>query len=290
MQHAIEYLSFFLNLGLQQGLSHTIHPISLLQQSLNELGAANPPPFESGIRHVAHNQLNPANFTLQLRYFIFNDIPVFNIWDAIALIYSISIEEVFCDQEAELFLYQLRLILNALKNTAYWGTDFSPSTVAASWTKTGHNGHLIVAYDVSCIPGKKGKLRAEQNLARQNYNRRLHSLVMLSDDELRNLDRGSNKAGNCPEYTTWATICTGPGMYKSLCLSIAEEQTFQFCGPCDQTAKAARSVGIVIEDRWNLCSLVSSAGEEARNKGGYTFKAMDSIRGGGRKVQKKRKG
>ena len=293
-QTAIEYLTYFVNMGLKQGLLNDSHPIAILRHSLNELGAQNPQQQQIAIRRVAHNRLNPPTFTLQLREFIFNEIPIFNIWDAITLIYSISVEDVFCDREVDLFLYQLRLIFNSMKATRIWGTDHIPSTVAASWTTTGPNRRFLVAYSVTCIKGRKGKLLLDQNLARQNYNRRLYSLVQKSDQELRDLGHGDNRAGNCPEYSTWGTICTGPGVYNFLCLNIAKERTMECCGPCQDTANEARKVGISISDRWKTCSLVSSEGEENESSGGYQGKEMDSISkilsvGRGRKVRKTRR-
>jgi len=219
---------------------------------------------------------------------------VFNIWDSIALIYSLAAEDIFCDREVDLFLYQLRLIFSAMRQTGIWSSDYFPSTVAASWTGTGSEKHLLVAYSVSCIGGRNGKLRPEQNLARQNYNHQLYSLVRKSDEELRALDKGANKPGNCPEYSTWATICSGPGAYTSLYLNIAKEMTMQCCGPCQETAKAATKVGISISDRWDTCSLVSPETKMEKNRGGYGVKIMDSIAkilagGRGRKVQKIRR-
>ena len=289
---AIQMLTYFKNLGLQH-LSHDSRPITLLDQSLSELRAIDPPVVNSGIRRVAHTRLNPKTYTLQLREFVFNEIPVFNIWDAIALIYSISVENVFSDREVELFLYQLRLILNSMRNTNCWSGDFFPSTVAASWTSPVPQKYLVVAYSFSCISGRNSSLRSEQNIARQNYNQKLFSLVQLSDEELNKLDKGFNRAGNCPEYSTWATVCTNPGEYKSLCLNIAKEQTMECCGPCTETARAAQKIGITIHDRWKTCSLVNKSGEEVTNKGGYKIKMMDPIQkilsqGRGRKVQKTR--
>ena len=203
-QAAIEFLTYFKDIGLQH-LSPDSHPIAILDHSLNELGAENPPQYESGIRRVAHKRLNTTSYSLQLRNFVFNEIPIFNIWDAIALIYSISVEDVFCDKEAELFLYQLRLIFIAMQNTKCWGADYLPSTVAASWRSTTPESHFILAFSFTCIGGRRGSLRSEQNLARQNYNQKLFSLVQLSEAELLKLDQGRNKAGNCPEYNIWAT-------------------------------------------------------------------------------------
>jgi hypothetical protein len=105
----------------------------------------------------------------------------------------------------------------------------------------------------------------------------LYSLVRKSDEELQALDRGANKAGNCPEYSTWATVCSGPGEYNSLCLSIAKERTMACCGPCQETANAATKIGITISDRWDTCSLVSPEAVEGFNDGNYQYKQMDSL-------------
>ena len=291
-QTAIELLTYFKNIGLQH-LSPDSHPIAILDHSLNELRAENPPQFESGIRRVAHKRLNITSYSLQLRNFVFNEIPIFDIWDAIALIYSVSVEDVFYDQEAELFLYQLRLIFIAMQNTKCWGADYLPSTVAASWRSTPES-HLILAFSFTCIGGRRSSLRSEQNLARQNYNQKLFSLVQLSETELLKLDQGRNKAGNCLEYNTWATVCSSPGQYNSLCLNLANEQTMKYCGPCSETAKAAEKIGIIIQDRWKICSLVSPAGREFQSESGYWIKCMDSIqvilpRKRGRRIQKIRR-
>ena len=192
------------------------------------------------------------------------------------MIYSLTAEDVLCDREVDLFLYQLRLIFTATRKTSIWDSEYCPSTVAASWM-TGPNKNFLVVYSVSCLGGRNGKLREEQNIARQKYNHLLYSLVHKSDKQLRALDQGANKAGNCPEYSTWVTICSGPGAYHSLCLSIAKERTMKYCGLCQETAIAATKVGISILDRWNTCSLVSPERDEDFNEGNYQYKEMDSL-------------
>lgn len=52
--------------------------------------------------------LNAISYTAQKRDFIINDMPVFNIWDSIAFIDTIAIEDIFCDREAELYEYQFK--------------------------------------------------------------------------------------------------------------------------------------------------------------------------------------
>lgn len=131
-QKAIEYLNYFISTGLKQGLTNDSHPIAILRDALTEIGTPDPPEMGIAIRRVAHLSLSPPCYTAQLRDFVFNDIPVFNIWDSIALIYSVAVEDVFCDREVDLFLYQLRLIFAPMRKTSIWGSDYCPSTVAAS--------------------------------------------------------------------------------------------------------------------------------------------------------------
>ena len=273
------FLQTFIDISIAHGLGPDSHPISILRAALNELADDNAPEEGSARRRVAHNSLVHPSFAVQLRGFIFDGIPVFNIWDSIALIYSISIEPISTDREIELFLYQLRLILISMRNTHCWGSDHFPSTVAATWTSPIKDGSVLAAFAVSCIKGRNGSLRKEQNLARQNYNQRLHQLVTSTAEEIKARREGQNLAGNCPEFITWATICRKPGSYFTLCLNIALELTMECCGPCLETRKAASTVGIIIEDRWRTCSLVSVFGKEEVNIGEYRIKEIDqSIR------------
>ena len=185
-------------------------------------------------------------------------------------------ERLNSDQDVELFLYQVRLILLCMRNTHCWGMDYFPSTVAATWTSPRKNCPILAAFAVSCIKGRKSSLREEQNLARQNYNQRLYQLVTATVDELNALGSGQNRAGNCPEFITWATICGDPGCYGTLCFHIALEQTMQCCGPCLETRKAAGMVEMFIDDRWQTCSLVSHFGAEGKKRiSRYQVKNMD---------------
>jgi hypothetical protein len=271
------FIQTFIDIGIAHGLGPDSHPISVLREALRELSNDHAPKEGSARRCVAHNSLVRPSFTAQLRDFVFDGIPVFNIWDSIALIYSISIEPTSSDREVELFLYQLRLIFISMRNTRCWGSDHFPSTVAATWTSPTKDGLVLAAFAVSCIKGRNGSLRNEQNLARQNYNQRLHQLVTCTAEEIKARGEGQNLAGNCPEFTTWATICREPGSYFTLCLNIALELTMQCCGSCLETRKAASTVGIIIEDLWQTCSLVSVFGKEEVNNGEYKIKEMDPI-------------
>jgi hypothetical protein len=61
----------------------------------------NGPKAKQQVRRITYRR-PPFEYTQILRDFVYNEIPVFNVWDAIALIFSISIEDVFCEREAEL--------------------------------------------------------------------------------------------------------------------------------------------------------------------------------------------
>ena len=170
------------------------------------------------------------------------------------------------------------LFFSVCENTRCWSTDYFPSTVVATWMSTTKDGSVLAAFAVSCIKGRKGSLRMEQNLARQNYNQCLYQLVASTAEELKDFGRGKNEPGNCPEFSTWATVCRQPGDYCTLCLNIALELTMQCCGSYSETRKAANTIGIFIDDRWQTCSLVSVFGEENTRIGGYRVKEMQPIR------------
>jgi hypothetical protein len=112
------------NYGLQH-LAHNSHPINLLQTALREMNDVNAPKAKQQVRRITYRRL-PFEYTQMLRDFVYNEIPVFNVWDAIALIFSISIEDVFCEREAELYCHQLKLISLALKILIGSAADISP--------------------------------------------------------------------------------------------------------------------------------------------------------------------
>lgn len=227
---ARELVQYFLDFGQRAGLQPDSRPLQILRAALDEINAINPAEANRQSRRAAHTRENPPSYTLRLREYVFNEVPLFNVWDAMALVYSISIEDIRVDKEAELYLYQLRLIMRAAYETKWWARDFLPTTVQAAWTKSSQDERFIVGFAFTCIGGKDGKLRDNQVAARKAYNNKLYSLVTKSDKELRALGCGNNKPGTCPEFSTWATICQEPGKFKSLCLSLLKEVTMQCCG------------------------------------------------------------
>lgn len=288
-EKARELIQYFLDIGLER-LAPNSHPIGILREALREMGYID---AERQERRIAHKRCQPVEYTAELCEFVFNRIPVFNIWDAIALIYTISIEDIFCEREAELYLYQLRLVAVALTATGWFTKRYIPSTTAYASTVIPNSDRLLVAFAFSWV-GTELPMRREHNLAREEYNRTLFILVTQSDQELKDLDVGKNDKGNCPEYLTWTTLCNGPGHFKLLSLSISNETTMKSCGPCADTARAAQKLNIGMEDTWESCSLVRPNGKQRQNLGGYWWKELLSpgevIAGGrGRKVARRRR-
>jgi hypothetical protein len=236
---ARQLIQYFVNCGLNHLSQDGSHPITILRDPLRDIDDANAPKYLRQERRIAYRE--PLfKYTQMLRDFVYNKIPVFIMWDTIALIYSVSIEDVFCDREAE-FCYQLKLISQALKKTDWFSSgSYFPATTQAAWTTIPESDRLLVAFGFSVASGKNGGLQGEQIPARTNYNNELYKLVTLSDEELGNLDdaSGKNRIGNCPEYSTWATLCQGPGHFKSFCL-FHLPHLMKCCGPCATTAKEA---------------------------------------------------
>ena len=77
----------------------------MLEGSMKPGNASNPPSRNSRIQ----TRSNHVSFTSNLRGFIFDQFPVFNLWDAIALTYLICAEPIHSTRRAELHLYQLYL-------------------------------------------------------------------------------------------------------------------------------------------------------------------------------------
>jgi hypothetical protein len=130
---------------------------------------------------------------------------------------------------------------------------------------------------------------SEAKHAVQHYNNELFKLVAQREEELQKLDKGSNPTGNCPEYLTWAMLCRGPGVFKSLCLSVSRPETMKCCRPCAATQQAALKKGIVIENLWEKTSLTAQDIEPRETGNKYWLNDMLSIKeiiakGRGRKV------
>ena len=103
-------------------------------------------------RIVQHTRAKAPTFTANLRNFVVEEIPIFNVLEAMCWVYTccIAADEIRTDRDAECYLYQLMLIFEALKASKWLGADI-PTTVAAAWNKPSDNVPLTVAFACSCV-------------------------------------------------------------------------------------------------------------------------------------------
>src|SRR5271156_232919 len=105
---------------------------------------------------------SPITLTESLQRFSIDPFPIFNIWDALCLVYTLSCEPVYSSRRSELHLYQFHLMAKALSE---WvdAVGPCPSTVGATWTKeTPSRQPLLVAFGFSGVtkPNHKKNLTA----------------------------------------------------------------------------------------------------------------------------------
>src|SRR5208282_247787 len=95
----------------------------------------------------------------QIRLFSSSDlykaIPLFNIWDSISYIYTMCVEEIKNQLKAELHLFQLCTIVQALRSCDYFPYWASPPTVGTAWADMGVDKPFLVAYATTCVGPKK---------------------------------------------------------------------------------------------------------------------------------------
>ena len=178
----------------------------------------------SGAKKVAHKTRGRAPlYVCHLRDFTLEEIPIFNVMEAICWIYTCSVEhdEIFTDRDAEGYLYQPRLIFKALKATGWFPTAFIPSTVAPAWSKPSPDEtSVMIAFACTCAHSNS-KEKSGMAEARKLY---ANSLRTLSQNCVAgsSAQKVGNAEGNCPEFVAWGAICRGDKEYRSLCLNTAD--------------------------------------------------------------------
>lgn len=224
------------------------------------------------------------------REWTFKAYPLHSLFDALALIYTLGIDETKIERDGELYLLQLRLIARALLATGYITRKGIPSTVAGSW-QVSDEAPLRISFAFSCVGGTLENDRKEENQSRRKYCDFLYSVrkvIKLTSGE----KKQANSSENCPEFLNWPMVCRNAGIYRTLCLNIPKEKLMKCCRACMETAEGAKSKGIEIQDIFGSCTLVDGNIMVEDNKGGYTvcqLKNMEQIIGvrRGRKVLRK---
>jgi hypothetical protein len=285
-------LEYFIKLATLNDLDDT-PALTKLQDAFNQTM-----PVKGILKHVEVKDRTQSKMVALLisstpektyRDFAFSKFPIFNIFDAIALIYTVCVGEIKVEQDAEFHLLQLKYILNSITSTGYIPKHACPSTVAASW-KHSMGSSFRACFAFSCTGNKNQKIL--ESTTRREYCDYLYSVrKTIFKDGIKN----KNEAGNCPEALTWGAVCRDAGVYKSLCLSVPKDETFRCCTHCQGVAaggKEQRHVDIV--DLFQISSLVDQSILKQESKGGYEyckllpFKEIMKIKGSkGGKVQKK---
>jgi hypothetical protein len=216
-------------------------------------------------------------FTQKLRDFVFDNFPVFNLWDALALAYTICAEPIYTTKGAELHLYQFYILTKTLGEWVGDGPYF-PSTLACTWSDPeGCDAPLLVAWAFTCTSKPKDKKKLTE--ARRAYRDSLFSLVGLTAQEFFKATGGKGWAGNCPEFSTWAQVCRTEGQYFSLCLNTLKDSSLKYCDSCEQVSKAAsKKKGIVVTDMWNVTSLVLTDAGKIESGQGYDGKKLKDVK------------
>ena len=293
---AASIFQYFVDSGKNFGMEDT-PCIKMLEKAVETCMKASEPEFISSLtgaeKVVQRTRATASSYVAILRAYVLDEIPIFNIMEAICWVYSCCVEgdEIRTDKEAECYLYQLLLIFSALRATRWVPTDLIPSTVAAAWSCPSDDTPLTIAFACACVGKKPRKL--EMNAAWRDYVKGLHAQVQNFTFGYASSNSNSlNRAGNCPEFIVWGSICRAEGLYKSLCLNIPGYRTYKCCTHCDTLAKASWEGNRVrIEDRYDKTTL--RIGVSYKLPSGYEVCDLKPIRniieeGRGRKVAKKR--
>jgi hypothetical protein len=242
---AHKILKYFIETGTTFGLTDTPY-VQMLQAAAEACERGSRPKVAARLTRAEKISQKTRGTALShaatLGTFVVNDIPIFNIFEAICWIYScaIDVDSILTDRDVELHLYQLRCIFAALKKTSWWAPSSLPSPIAAAWSKPDGNP-LLVAFACACV----GIDRNDLLNARRDYVRGLSALVENCKDER----SSANASGNCPEFVTWGAICRKERQYRSLCLNLPSNLSYKCCSHCTSLKKAAwEGLKIEVED------------------------------------------
>ena len=237
-------LHYFIEKAVRNNLGE--HPATKILEKCHQKAMFKGPLEVVDMRHRIQKQEKPTLVSTspeqKYRDWTFKNYPLHDFWDALALIYTISVGEVFDDREGELYLLQLKFIVRALNATGYIGRAGIPVTVGASW-HVSEETPLRVSFAFSCVGGKQEMIREKENESRRRYCEFLYSVrkvIKLTSSE--NPSSGNtpkrsgapNGSGNCPEFVNWATVCQEAGIYKTLCLNIRKDETMKCCTHCEE--------------------------------------------------------
>jgi hypothetical protein len=177
------------------------------------------------------------------------NVPLFNIWDSISLLYTLCVEPVSDALRAELHLYQFRTIIRALAQHPYFAV-YSPSTTAATWPNN-FAQRCHIAFFTTCA-GRAHEKR-EMAKSRLEFVQSLIKTFQVVREKASYLS--VLNPASCPEYVAWILTCRQAGNYSSLCFNVRKDAIYRFCAYCETLRVALEDLGIIITDLWDRSSL-----------------------------------
>ena len=281
-RHRIDkILNFFINVGTRNELE-TTPAVKFLQDALSAVRRGDDFSRASKVIpwHVRISQLSVPRKTdyerlLSLKNLCLHGIPLFNIWDSMSFIYTVCVQDIKTQLGAELYLYQFRMIVQALRDCMYFHNYAGPTTVAASWTEEAQNKPLMIAFATTCVgPRKNDNTKELMNTARQEFMKTITD-GLKNVSTMVNPQTRTNRPGKCPEYLTWPIVCRQAGRYKTLCFTtnIEEPQIYRCCEHCERTLKHLGANDIRIDDIWQT-SLIG-VGPGSKPERGYEGRRLN---------------
>jgi hypothetical protein len=196
------------------------------------------------------------------------EVPIFNIWDSISLIYTLCVEEIQTDSRAELHLLQFRTIIRILSSHSYMKT-YAPTTVAAAWSASPSNGPRSIAFATTC--SGKGSNKERNAEARFKFTKSLiNGLNKLEAEGILRAYPG----GHCPEFSSLVIVCRRPGDYLSLCLTLVKNKIYKMCGHCALLVDALAEMSINVQDLWLTTELGTGRGVEIEIEKGLSYREL----------------
>jgi hypothetical protein len=172
-----------------------------------------------------------------------DNVPLFNIWDSISLIYTLCVERTTSPTAVQLHLYQFRLIVCALASHPYFNSaNNSPATAVATWAQAGDP----VAFATSCSGRRMEK--AAMARARLEFAKIFAEQLDVIQCQIGLLAR--YHVANCGEYYAFIIVYRHTGEYSSLCLTIHSECIYKMYGYCEELMKVLGKMGYGITDLW----------------------------------------
>ena len=147
-------LKFFVKVGTLNKLGDTF-AVTTLKNVITVLAKGGDGLFSETKIWTQLQNATKTDYISTVRNLSIHGIPLFNIWDCIAFIYTVCVEDICTSIQAQLYLYQFRLIVTIPRRSEYFPSWAQPTTVAATWTASSQSP-LTVAFATTCVGSPEG--------------------------------------------------------------------------------------------------------------------------------------